>query len=120
MNINHFVGQGKVQEISKGEILVETEPVRYDLTHMKMNMNKKRVNKFEPQILGEASIQNPGPDTATMAEAFPYSYNYSIYWGQVRGMSKGLNTTITLQNDTQCGSVKWGTAEHGNKTIVHT
>lgn len=103
----------------KGEILVETEPIRYELKAVKLNHARRRVEKRFPRVLGKATIRNTGESSGIMAEAFAYSYNYSVYWGQGHAVLKGLNTSISLTNHTRLPNIVWGIEERRNVTDVH-
>ncbi|KZC11917.1 PREDICTED: protein unzipped [Dufourea novaeangliae] len=102
-----------------GDVLVETEPIYYDLTRVKLNWSKKRVMKRTPLVLGKATIANNGQEAVNMAQAFGYTYKYSVYWGQGHAILKGLNTSITLTNGTVLPKVMWGTMEINNRTDVY-
>lgn len=107
--------------MTEGEILVETEPIYYELKSIKSNLVRKRVNKLEPKILGEATISNSRNEPAKLAEAFGYSYKYFSYWGQGHGMIKALNTSITLDNGTRLYDIAWGIdGEPQERTGVYT
>lgn len=99
---------------------METEPNYYNLTRVKLNWPKKRVIKRTPRVLGEATIANNRPEAANMAQAFGYTYKYSVYWGQGHAILKGLNTSITLTNGTALPQIMWGTMEIANRTDVYT
>lgn len=94
-----------------GDILVETEPIYYELTSVKLNHWRNRTIKSEPKIIGQATISNSRNERAKLAEAFGYDYKYSSYWGQGHAMIKALNTSITLFNRTKLPTIKWGMEE---------
>ncbi|XP_063972449.1 protein unzipped [Diachasmimorpha longicaudata] len=94
-----------------GELLVETEPIYYELTSVKLNHWRTRIIKSEPKIIGQATISNSRNQRAKLAEAFGYEYNYSSYWGQGHAMIKALNTSITLFNRTKLPTINWGMTE---------
>ncbi|XP_066596434.1 protein unzipped isoform X2 [Prorops nasuta] len=104
----------------EGEVLVETEPIRYELLPVKLDWSKKRIVKQKAQIMEEATISNTGFAPAVMAEAFAFNYNYSMYWGQGHAILKGLNTSISLHNGTTLPNIVWGTEERENRTAVKT
>lgn len=116
-----FLYQDGTEAIAKsGDVLVETEPIHYDLTRVKLTWPKKRVIKRAPRILGDATIANNGQEAANMAKAFGYAYKYLVYWGQGHAILKGLNTSITLTNGTVLPKIMWGTLETSNRTDVYT
>ncbi|XP_076183842.1 beta-pore-forming protein unzipped [Ptiloglossa arizonensis] len=116
-----YVKDDGTEAIAKsGDVLVETEPIHYDLTRVKLTWPKKRVIKRAPRILGDATIANNGQEAANMAKAFGYAYKYLVYWGQGHAILKGLNTSITLTNGTVLPKIMWGTLETSNRTDVYT
>ncbi|KAK0082720.1 hypothetical protein PV325_009933 [Microctonus aethiopoides] len=119
--ITYVKDNGTEESVTEGEILVETEPIYYELKSIKSNLVRKRVNKLEPKILGEATISNSRNEPAKLAEAFGYSYKYFSYWGQGHGMIKALNTSITLDNGTRLYDIAWGIdGEPQERTGVYT
>ncbi|XP_001603588.2 protein unzipped [Nasonia vitripennis] len=103
-----------------GQVLVETEPIMYELNAVKLNQQRKVLAKREERILGQATIKNEASSPGMMAEAFSYSYLYTLYWGQGHAMIKGLNTTVSLLNKTRLNDVDWGIPIKENRTNVHT
>lgn len=120
LNVLFLYQDGNEGTAKSGDVLVETEPIYYDLTRVKLNWPKKRVVKQTPHILGEASIANNGQEAANMAKAFGYTYKYLVYWGQGHAMLKGLNTSVTLTNGTVLPKIMWGLVETSNRTDVYT
>ncbi|KAG7196654.1 hypothetical protein KM043_015992 [Ampulex compressa] len=118
--ITYVKADGTQGSAKSGEVLVETEPVNYELTRVKLNWPKRSVIKRVPQVLGKVTISNKGPEPAKMAEAFGYEYKYSVYWGQVHAIIKGLNTSITLANGSSLPRTVWGMKETENRTGVYT
>ncbi|XP_032683995.1 protein unzipped isoform X2 [Odontomachus brunneus] len=104
-----YANENNEEESAKsGELLVETEPIRYELTAVKLNWPKKRNIKREPRVLAETTITNTMEYAANEAEACTYSYKYSIYWGRRHAILNGLDTSITLLNGTSLPNVTWG------------
>ncbi|CAK9812347.1 Protein unzipped [Anthophora quadrimaculata] len=118
--ISYVKDDGTEGTAKSGDVLVETEPIKYDLTRVKLNWPKKRVIKRTPRELCKAKIVNNGPEAANMAKAFGYTYTYEVYWGQGHAILKGLNTTIKLINGTDLPKIMWGTMETTNRTDVYT
>ncbi|XP_078044618.1 beta-pore-forming protein unzipped [Augochlora pura] len=119
-SISYVKDDGTEGSEKSGDILVETEPIYYNLTRVKLHWPKKRAMKHTPSILGEATIANNGQEGAIVAQAFGYTYQYSVYWGQGHAILKGLNTSITLTNGTALPKVMWGTMEKSNRSDVYT
>ncbi|XP_029052705.1 protein unzipped [Osmia bicornis bicornis] len=118
--ISYVRDDGTEGSAKSGDVLVETEPIYYDLNRVKLNWPKKRVIKRTARVLGEAIIANTGEEAANVAQAFGYAYKYSVYWGQGHAILKGLNTSITLTNGTTLPKIVWGTMETTNRTDVYT
>lgn len=119
-SISYVRDDGTEGSAKSGDVLVETEPIYYNLTRVKLHWDKKTVLKRIPRILGEVTIANNGPKGEIMAEAFGYTYDYSVYWGQGHAILKGLNTSITLTNGTAMPKIIWGTLERSNRSDVYT
>ncbi|KAJ8679450.1 hypothetical protein QAD02_015237 [Eretmocerus hayati] len=111
---------GQEGTADSGQLLVETEPISYDLTNVKLNQLKRHVSKRNPRVLAQATLKNTGSRAANLAEALDYKYQYSRYWGQGHAMLKGLNTTITMHNKTRLQDLKWGLEFKENRTGVQT
>ena len=119
-SISYVKDDGTEGTAKSGDVLVEIEPIYYNLTRVELKWPKKRVIKRTSRRLGNATIANNGPEAANMAQAFGYSYKYSVYWGQGHAILRGLNTTITLTNGTTLPKVMWGTMQTNNRTDVYT
>ncbi|EFN86325.1 protein unzipped isoform X2 [Harpegnathos saltator] len=115
-----YANENREEKFTKsGELLVETEPIRYELSAVKLDWPKKRSIKREPRVLAETTITNTGTEAAQMAEACTYSYNYSVYWGRRHAILNGLNTSITLVNGSTLSNVTWGTRREEIRMDVH-
>lgn len=99
---------------------MEIEPIYYELDSVRLNIAKSRTPKRTPKVIGNAIMLNNANGSAEMAEAFSYSYNYTLYWGQGHAILKGLNTSITLQNKTKLPDIIWGIEERKKVTDLHT
>ncbi|XP_011062782.1 PREDICTED: protein unzipped [Acromyrmex echinatior] len=111
--------KGEEESAKSGELLVEAEPIRYELSSVKLNWSKRRDIKRVPRILSEATIVNRGAEPANLAEACVYSYKYSVYWGRRHAILNGLSTTITLINGTFLPNITWGTRDDENRTEAY-
>ncbi|XP_014479333.1 PREDICTED: protein unzipped [Dinoponera quadriceps] len=110
---------GEEKSAKTGELLVETEPIRYELSAVRLNWPKKRIIKREKRVLAEATIVNTRTEAANMAEASVYSYKYSVNWGRRHAILNGLNTSITLVNGTSLRNITWGTHIEENRTDAY-
>lgn len=110
---------GDVQEFSDGEVLVETEPVRYELTGLKFDLWRKRQVR-KPRVLATNVLSNAGATfPVNVDSALAYDSQYSLYWGQGKAILKGLPTTVRFANGTLIDEVKWGIPETGQRQDVY-
>lgn len=119
MRLDSLSQNGKEESTKFGELLVETEPIRYELSAVKLNWPKRRDIKRVPRVLSEVTIINRGAEPANLAEACVYTYNHSVYWGRRHAILNGLSTTITLINGTSLPSIKWGMRAAESRTEVY-
>ncbi|XP_058799185.1 protein unzipped isoform X2 [Phymastichus coffea] len=118
--ITYVKENGEESSSEKGQLLVETEPISYELGSVKLNNARSKATKRVPRTLGVATISNAGSAPGTMAEAFSYEYVYRLSWGQGHAMLRGLETKITLVNKTKLPDILWGIEFKENRTAVHT
>ncbi|KAL6439201.1 hypothetical protein ACFW04_003852 [Cataglyphis niger] len=119
-NIIYVNEDGKEETAKSGDHLVETEPIRYELSAVKLNWSKRRdVKPRISRILNNVTITNHGEEPASLAEACTYTYKYSIYWGRRHAILNGLSTTITLVNGTSLPNITWGMRDEKNRTEAY-
>jgi hypothetical protein len=110
---------GDKEEFSDGEVLVETEPVSYDLMSLKFDLGRRRVVR-KPRVLATSVLSNAGATFPVRVDsALAYDSEYSLYWGQGKAILKGLPTTVRFANGTLIGDVKWGIPENEERKDVH-
>lgn len=104
---------GTEVEFEDGEILVETEPIRYELSSIKFDKFRERISR-EPRVLGQSVLKNEDQSTeeevSTVETVISYNYTYSLNWGNGHGMLIGMNFSVNLEN----GSVvsgRWGLSD---------
>ncbi|XP_014205059.1 protein unzipped [Copidosoma floridanum] len=110
---------GEEGSASEGQLLVEIEPISYELRDFELVRTKSRVVKREMRDLARVTIGNTGTEPSTMAEALAYSYTHVIYLGQGHAMLQGLNTSVTARNNHKLLDMKWGIKIRENRTGVH-
>ncbi|XP_014283808.1 protein unzipped [Halyomorpha halys] len=113
--------EGKEQDFTEGEILIETEPIRYELTNIKfttINNNKKAVKK-QPIDLGKTTLENIQNISGKVDMVIGFDANSSVYWGQGKAMLKGLTTVIRNSTSNHLEEIKWGISEDENRQNVH-
>lgn len=81
------------QEYEDGEILVESEPIRYELRDIKKDKWRTSITPNET-ILGTTVLTNTGEGSNTVETVISYKFNRVIYWGTVEGVGRGLPTQV--------------------------
>jgi hypothetical protein len=110
---------GDEEEFSDGEVLVETEPVRYELMSLKFDPWRTKVVR-KPRVLATSVLSNAGASFPIRVDsALAYDSEYSLYWGQGKAILKGLPTTVRSANGTLIGDVKWGIPENEERKDVY-
>ncbi|CAH1395809.1 unnamed protein product [Nezara viridula] len=112
--------EGKEQDFTEGEILMETEPIRYELTNIKfttINNNKKTVKK-QTVDLGKHTLENTQNISGKVDMVIGFDANSSVYWGQGKAMLKGLTTVIRNSTSNHLEEIKWGISEDENRQNV--
>lgn len=105
----------KQLEFEDGEILVETEPVAYELHRVKLDYIRKRVNQ-QPVVLGHVILKNEDDsgEVERVDTVISYKYNYSLYWGHGHGLLTGLPLVVRFHNGSNIKG-QWGLAEVSEK-----
>lgn len=133
--LSHFVGKinpqdglGKVSVITDekreavftdGEVLVETEPNRYELANIKYNKMRRKIVR-KPVALAATILRNENLERSVKLDsALAYDSEYSSSWGQVRSVLKGLPTTVRNQNGSILIEIKWGLTENEDRKDVY-
>lgn len=86
-----------LQEFEDGQILVEFEPIRYELRDIK-------IDKFRTQVirnltkLGETKLINNAEYSNLVEAVIGYSHNQVLYWGTYEGVARGLPTVVYETN----------------------
>lgn len=83
----------ELQEYEDGEILVESEPIRYELRDIKKD-NLRTSTTPNETILGTAVLENTGEYSNTVETVISYKFNKIIYWGTIEGVARGLPTEV--------------------------
>ncbi|XP_056648619.1 protein unzipped [Diorhabda sublineata] len=83
-----------------GELLIETEPISYELKNIKF----ARINKHHPkkqQVLGHAILKNEENTFQRVESVINYSYDYNLFWGKGHGLLTGLPLKVNLPSGNQ-------------------
>jgi len=100
-------------------VLVETEPVRYELTGLQFDERRKRVLP-KPRVLASNVLSNAAATFPVHVDsALAYDSEYSLYWGQGKAILKGLPTSVRFANGTLIGDFKWGIPEMEQRKDVY-
>lgn len=110
------------QEYEDGEVLIEHEPVRYELRDIKKD--KIRTSKHpDPRVLGSTVLNNNADHTTAVDSVISYTYDKIIYWGTIEGVARGLPTEV-YENPklppVSLGPTGWGFKINETKTEVRS
>lgn len=96
--------------ITGGQILVEVEPVLYELIIRKLQTSRQKIVTKKTTILGETILRNDLENTKEMKvdSVIPYTWKYYSNWGPGKAMLKGLPTTIHPSNSSETENITWG------------
>lgn len=101
-----FINVGdKEESVEEGEILAETEPVRYELRDIKIDKWRRQdmVNTTE---LGWVVLQNTESMSNLVESVVSYEFDRVYYWGTYDGVVRGLPTTVYDLRKPQ--EISWG------------
>ena len=105
-----------VRLVSQCDLLVEVEPVRYQLDILKNIKHPQRSS--EKSVLAKSSMFRFGEGhdgVARMTKMVSYTYEKSLYFGHIRGAIKGLQTKIKMPTG-ETRSMIWGRTESDKQT----
>jgi len=96
-------------DVDKGEILVEIEPIAYEL-ELQADDDVRKVENVQVVELGSATLRNQEDTPGLVATELAYVANSSMYWGKPRSkaMITALPTKVRYQNGTAGKNFKWG------------
>lgn len=101
-----FINVGDKEEaVDEGEILCETEPVRYELRDIKID-KWRRQEKTNNTELGQTILQNTESSTNLVESVLSYEFDRMYYWGTYDGVVRGLPTTVYHLRKPQ--AIEWG------------
>ena len=119
-DIGVFYGN-KVEYVTKGEILVEVEPIKYKLENLQFVTRRAKLNR-EKVHLGSRVLSNeeviPDAEDAfhnsrfewgTIRSVIAYNASYHYYWGQMPGLIKALPASSqAFATEKNIIHFKWG------------
>lgn len=86
------------QEFEDGQILIEYEPIRYELRDIVIDKWRKHIVR-NVTVLGETTLSNSEDYSNSVETAIGYVYDQVLYWGTYEGVARGLPTTIYEKNE---------------------
>ncbi|GAB0087731.1 Protein unzipped [Sergentomyia squamirostris] len=102
-----IVNQGDHEvEYNDGEILVETEPVRYELRQIKMDKWRKQVARNTTE-LASTVLANLEPMSNLVETVVTYDFDRVEYWGTHDGVARGLDTVV-YETGRPPREINWG------------
>lgn len=110
-----------LQEFEDGEILIESEAIKFELRDIKKDKFRTTV-AHNHTILGTAILTNDvtNDEYSNMVETvMSYVYDKVIYWGTCDGVARGLPTEV-FESGKRPFSVGWGLRFDETKTEVCT
>lgn len=110
------------QEYEDGEVLVEHEPIRYELRDIKKDKWRTSYGR-DLRVLGSTILANSNdPERSNTVETvISYTYDKINYWGTIEGVARGLPTEV-YENPklppVNLGPTGWGFKINETKTEV--
>lgn len=105
VSIYHYYMQ-RAQSYEDGEILVESEPTRYELKITKFKTFGTSTNRTLT-VLGSAILINYEAESQQIEAEIGYKYDHEQYWGVLEGVSVGTPTKVFELNKTPV-DIFWG------------
>lgn len=103
------VQDGVEREFDDGDVLVETEPVRYELSNVRLQLRRRRVTRREVQVLATAQLRNGVATIPMRADAaLGYERVQRLYWGHGRATLRALPTVVRAENGSVLDQIEWG------------
>lgn len=104
----HLVSRDVVEVVDKALVLVEDQPVRYDLRGVNLDASRTSLD-HEDKVLASAKLLNPGPSRQHVVEARDVVVAHLSYWGQVKGTYTGLPAhVVSPPPDNDERDIYWG------------
>ncbi|XP_055624570.1 protein unzipped [Toxorhynchites rutilus septentrionalis] len=100
-------GAPDTMEYERGDILVEIEPVQYELRNIKLN-KLRTVIKKNTTILGATVLSNEEDITNQAETVITYDYAKVTYYGRQEGVVNGIPTKVIDPRTQQAVDMYWG------------
>lgn len=118
LGIFYVVDQNnKELSFEDGEVLVETEPISYEIRSIRPDRSSPARYPKKEKILGEAVLKNEENGLQRVDSVISYEYTYSLFWGKGHGLLTGLPFKVFFSNNTQIDG-QWAIPKKENKIEV--
>lgn len=97
------------QEYEDGQILVEAEPIRYELRDIKTDKWRTQIFR-NATLLGSTTLANDEEISNLIETVISYKFDKIQYWGTLEGVSRGLPTKV-YESGKQPAEFNWGLKE---------
>uniref|UniRef100_A0A0A1XP79 Protein unzipped n=1 Tax=Zeugodacus cucurbitae TaxID=28588 RepID=A0A0A1XP79_ZEUCU len=101
------IENGNDKDYEEGEVLVETEPFRYELKDIKLS-NIRLEMRENITDLASSVLANRGDMYILVESVMTYEFDYIQYWGSHEGVARGLPTKVYEKDAKVPVEVKWG------------
>ncbi|ALC42815.1 uzip [Drosophila busckii] len=98
--------QQEERNYDEGEVLIETEPVRYELRDIKLDRLRTLIRDNLTE-LATGQLENLGDTYNTMEKVMSYSFDQLQYWGSHEGVARGLPTKIYEKDASTPSEINW-------------
>lgn len=95
-------------DVNTGQVLVEIEPIMYELSIQKLTTGRRKILSRNQTVLGEMTLSNEDSIEMKADAIIAYSWKYKSNWGSGRAMLKGLPTNILQPNSIAVENITWG------------
>ncbi|XP_018009586.1 protein unzipped [Hyalella azteca] len=102
----YIVRGTKVVKEESASILVEDEPLRYDLRDIKLDGLRTEVSPDEVELTS-VTLLNPGSTHQRIVEPATVTVRHLVYWGRVKGTLAGRNALV-ISPDGEQRHLVWG------------
>ncbi|XP_067627487.1 protein unzipped [Eurosta solidaginis] len=101
------VENGRDKDYDEGEVLVETEPFRYELKDIKLDTIRLDMRENITD-LASSVLANRGDMYFLVESVMTYEFDQVQYWGSHEGVARGLPTKIYEKDTIVPTEIKWG------------
>ncbi|KAG4078503.1 hypothetical protein HA402_009215 [Bradysia odoriphaga] len=105
-----IVNEDRIEnEYEDGQILVEAEPIRYELRDIKTDKWRTQVFR-NATLLGSVTLANDEEISNLIETVISYKFDKIQYWGTLEGVSRGLPTKV-YETGKAAAEFNWGLKE---------